>query len=76
MEYFSTVAGPNATDLVGPPLSVLDTYADGTPIGAAQQTIANSVGAGRHSHWWHRGDVHALAFMVGGAALIHLYATA
>lgn len=76
MEYFSTAAGPNATDIVGPPLSVLDTYADGTPVGAAQQAVANGVGGGKHSHWWHRGDVQALGIMVAGAALIHLYATA
>ena len=75
-EYFSSVAGPSLTDVVGPPLSVLDTYADGTPIGAAQQAVANSVGDGRHSHWWHRGDVQALGIMLAGALLIHAYATA
>ena len=76
MEYFATVAGPSATDVVGPPLSVLDTYPDGTPVGAAQQAIANGVGGGMHTRFWHRGDVQAFAVMVAGAVLIHVYATA
>lgn len=76
MEYFATAAGPSATDVVGPPLSVLDSYADGTPVGAAQSAIASSVGGGKHTHWFHRGDVQALGIMALGGLLIHLYATA
>lgn len=76
MEYFATAAGPSVADVAGPPLSVLDTYADGTPIAAAQSAAANAVGGATHSHWWHRGDVQALGIMALGAVLIHLYAVA
>lgn len=76
MEYFSSVAGPSINDVAGPPLSVLDSYADGTPIAAAQSSIANAVGGGSHTSWFHRGDVQALAIAVAGAVLIHLYAVA
>ena len=71
--YFDSVAGPLATDVIGPPLDVLDTYTDGTPIAQAQQAVANGVGGGRHKHIWQRGDVQALAMAVAGAALIHAY---
>lgn len=76
MEYFTSAAGPSLSDVAGPPLDVLDTYADGTPVAHAQQAAANGVGGGSHTRFWHRGDVQAAAIMVAGAALIHLYATA
>lgn len=71
--YFDSVAGPLASDVIGPPLDVLDTFTDGSPISAAQETVANSVGGGVHKHFWNRGDVQALAIAFAGAALIHGY---
>ena len=72
--YFDSVAGPLMTDVVGPPLDVLDTYTDGTPIAEAQAKVANGVGGGgKHTRWWHRGDVQSFAIMLAGAALIHGY---
>ena len=71
--YFDSVAGPLASDVIGPPLDVLDTYTDGTPIAAAQERVANAVGGGVHKHFWQRGDVQAFAIMSAGAVLIHGY---
>lgn len=71
--YFDSVAGPLATDVIGPPIDVLDTFTDGTPIAEAQQSVANGIGGGRHKHFWQRGDVQSFAIMVAGAALIHAY---
>lgn len=76
MEYFTTAAGPSLSQIAGPPLDVLDTYADGTPIATAQAAAANGIGGGQHSTWLHRGDVQALAILAAGAVLIHLYAIA
>ena len=76
LEYFTTAAGPSVSDVAGPPLSVLDSYADGTPIAAAQSAAANAVGGATHTRWFHRGDVQAFAILAAGAVLIHLYATA
>ena len=72
MMFFSTAAGPDAQDLYGPPQGVLDLYADGTPMAAAQTAIANSVGSGG-APFWARADVHALGLMVIGAAMIHFH---
>lgn len=71
--YFSSVAGPTITDIAGPPLSVLDTFADGTPVAEAQARVANSIGGGAHAHWWCRGDVQAFGLTLLGAAMIHAY---
>lgn len=72
-EYFDSAAGPLVSDVVGPPLDVLDTYTDGSPLAAAQESVASGVGGGMHKHFWTRGDVQAFAIMVAGAALIHVY---
>ncbi len=73
MLFFSTAAGPDAQDLYGPSQSVLDVYANGAPMSAAQTAIANSVGGSGGAPWYARGDVHALAFMVVGAVMVHLH---
>lgn len=71
--YFDSVAGPLASDVIGPPLDVLDTYTDGSPIAAAQESVANGVGGGTHKYIWQRGDVQSFAIALAGAALIHAY---
>ncbi len=71
--YFDSVAGPLLTDVVGPPLDVLDTFTDGTPIAEAQSQVASGVGGGVHRHFWQRGDVQSFALMLAGGALIHAY---
>lgn len=71
--FFSTAAGPDAQDLYGPPLGVLDLYGDGTPVAAAQTAIANSVGGSGGAPLWARADVHALLMLVVGAAMVHAH---
>lgn len=72
-EYFDSVAGPLASDVIGPPLNVLDTYTDGSPMAASQEAVASGIGGGVHRHFWQRGDVQSFAVMVLGAGLIHAY---
>lgn len=73
-EYFDSAAGPLLSDIVGPPMDVLDAYTDGTPVAIAQEHIANGVGGGGvHDHFWQRGDVQAFAMLTFGAFLIHGY---
>lgn len=76
MAYFDSVAGPLASDVFGPPIDVLDTFSDGTPIAEAQSSVASGVGGGVHKHFWQRGDVQSAAIMLAGAALIHAYLAA
>lgn len=71
--FFDTASGPMVGDIVGPPLDVLDTYTDGTPIAEAQSAVASAVGGGKHTSVFHRGDVQALAITVLGAVMLHLY---
>lgn len=70
--FFSTAAGPDVSDIIGPPQGVLDVYADGSPISQAESTISQSGGGGAFN-WWQRGDVHALIIGAIGVALIHAY---
>lgn len=73
-EYFDSVAGPLLSDIAGPPLDVLDTFTDGTPVAMAQEKVASGVGGGgTHDHFWQRGDVQAFAMTLAGAFLIHAY---
>ena len=74
--YFDTASGPLISDIVGPPIDVLDTYTDGTPIAEAQSSIASAVGGGKHTSLLHRGDVQALAIMIAGAVMLHAYLSA
>ncbi len=69
--YFSTAAGPDVSEIFGPPGNVLDVYADGSPIAGAEQQIAR--GSGVTGPFWRRHDVHALAALVVGIFLIHQY---
>lgn len=73
MYFFSTAAGPDASDLYGPPQSALDLYANGTPIASAQTAIANGIGNGGRTAFWMRPDVHGLILLVTGAAMVHLH---
>lgn len=70
--FFSTAAGPDASDVYGPPQSALDIYADGSPVAASESAIANSIGSGGAS-FFSRPDVHALAMLILGAVMIHLH---
>lgn len=72
MYFFSTAAGPDASDLYGPPQGALDLYSDGTPMAASQTAIANSVGSGG-APFWARADFHALLLMTVGAVMVHLH---
>lgn len=70
--YFATAAGPDVSDILGPPDNVLDIYADGSPISMSEQTIA--AGGPGNLPFFARGDVHALLLLVAGCVMIHLYA--
>lgn len=70
--FFSTAAGPDASDIYGPPQSALDLYADGSPVAASESAIANNLGSGG-GPFWMRGDVHALALLVLGAVMVHIH---
>lgn len=74
--WFDSAAGPLMSDIAGPPLDVLDTFTDGTPIAEAGQAVASGIGGGRHKHFWQRGDVQAAALTFVGAAMIHAYLAA
>lgn len=70
--FFSTAAGPDASDIYGPPQSALDLYADGSPVAASETAIANSIGSGG-APFFARADVHALILLVLGAVMVHLH---
>jgi hypothetical protein len=69
--FFATAAGPDASEIFGPPGNVLDVYADGSPVAGAEQGIAGGGGGG--GPWYLRHDVHALAMLAVGVFLIHQY---
>jgi len=70
--FFSTAAGPDASDIYGPPQSVLDVYADGSPVAGSESAIANSIGSGG-APFLRRPDVHALGLLILGAVMVHLH---
>lgn len=70
--FFSTAAGPDASDIFGPPQSALDLYADGSPVASSESAIANSIGSGGCPLWM-RPDLHALGLLVLGAVMVHLH---
>ena len=71
--FFSTAAGPDASDIYGPPQGALDLYADGTPMAASASAIANSVEGSGGAPFFMRADVHALGLLVLGAVMVHLH---
>lgn len=72
--FFSTAAGPDTSDLVGPPGGVLDVYPDGSPMAADQTGLANAVGSGGGlPALWKRKDVRALGTLVIGVVMLHLH---
>lgn len=70
--FFSTAAGPTMADMYGPPSSVLDNYADGTPVARSETAISNAIGGGG-GRWFQRADVHALGMLLIGAVMVHLH---
>lgn len=70
--FMSSMAGPAEDDIFGPPSASLDVYGDGTPIGRYESMVARSgTGSGfKHSHWWQRGDVHAVILTAIGYLMI------
>ena len=75
--FFGTAAGPDISDLAGPPGDILDTYVDGTPMEYASSALSNRSGGGPvHTSFLHRGDLHALILTVIGAWMIHRYTRA
>lgn len=71
--FFSTAAGPNASDIYGPPQSALDLYANGAPVAAAESATANAMTGGGTCPVWKRPDVHAAILLIAGAVMIHLH---
>ncbi len=71
--FFSTAAGPDISDLVGQPGSVLDVYPDGSPMASEQSGIANAVGGGVDGlpPFFKRRDVKALIMLGVGLWMLH-----
>lgn len=70
--FFSTAAGPDASDVYGPPQSALDLYADGSPVAGSESAIANNIGSGGGGFLM-RADVHSLILLIAGAVMVHLH---
>jgi hypothetical protein len=70
--FFSTAAGPDASDVFGPPQGALDLYADGSPVAGSESRIANAIGGGG-APFFARPDVHALALLIIGSVMVHLH---
>lgn len=71
--FFSTAAGPNASDIYGPPPDVLDIWANGMPVSAAQENVSNMGGGLIGCPWYMRRDMHSLLFIGVGAFMIWLH---
>ena len=73
--FFATAAGPDASDLYGPPGNVLDVYGDGTPVAMSESMVANNPGSGSATTgivgFIMRPDVKA--FIVLGLGLVMLH---
>ncbi len=74
--WFSTAAGPDVSDLVGPPLGVLDVYGDGTPMATSAHAQAVGNGGGGATAFYMRADVQSFAVLLVGLWMIHRYARA
>ena len=71
--FFATAAGPDISDLVGPPLGVLDVYGDGTPMAHAAHA-SGGTGGGGSTAFYKRADVQSFAALLLGLWMIHRYA--
>lgn len=72
--YFSTAAGPDSSDLFGPPGSILDTYGDGTPLAVDEAAISGAgVGGAAPTPFFLRADVVGLVAAVVGGFLVYKY---
>lgn len=70
--FFSTAAGPDTSDLVGPPGAILDVYTDGSSIAASETGIANTVGAGGGlPSFWKRRDIRYLIVLAIGLWMLN-----
>ena len=73
-EFFSTAAGPDMTDLVGPPQGVLDVYADGSPLANEQTQAGANAGTGNGpGSILSSPDLKALAILALGVVMLHLH---
>ena len=76
--FFDTAAGPDTTDIYGPPMNVLDTFLDGSPVAMSEQYLQNQtpgVGSGSFSlsGLFGRADVRAFITLGLGLAMLHLH---
>lgn len=75
--YFDTAAGPDTSDIYGPPMNVLDTFLDGTPVAHSEQYLQNATPQGSGTFGlrglFARGDVHAALVFALGLTMLHLH---
>lgn len=75
--FFSTAAGPDTSDLYGPPMNVLDTYLDGTPVAQSEQYLQNAAPSGSGTFglrgFFARADVKAALVFAAGVTMLHLH---
>lgn len=73
--FFSTAAGPDPSDLIGPPQNALDVYGDGSPMAAyqAQAGADKAMGGAGGGSFLGRPDVKAFVLLVIGVFMLHAH---
>lgn len=73
--FFDTAAGPDVSDIYGPPMNALDTFLDGSPVAMSEQYLQNQtpMGSGGMSSWLRRPDVHSFIVLAIGLTMLHLH---
>lgn len=77
--FFDTAAGPDTTDLYGPPMSVLDTFLDGSPVAMSEQYLQNQTPGAKGSGTWGlsslfgRSDVRSALVLGLGLFMLHMH---
>ena len=77
--FFDTAAGPDTSDIYGPPMNVLDTFLDGSPVAMSEQYLQNQTpgakGSGTFglSGLFGRADVRAAITLGIGLFMLHMH---
>ena len=75
--FFDTAAGPDTSDIYGPPMNVLDTFLDGTPVAQSEQYLQNATPTGGGTFglrgFFSRGDVKSALVFIAGLTMLHLH---
>lgn len=75
--FFDTAAGPDTSDIYGPPMNVLDTFLDGSPVAQSEQYLQNTTPTGSGSFGlrglFGRADVRSGLLFIAGLVMLHLH---